>query len=105
MTEQETAEEADAVSEHPRPARRRRSQSSPQVSKRSMLIRLLQAKGGAEIAVISARLGWLPHTTRAALSGLRKAGYVIEAEKGGKEKPTRYRIVGEASSTSSAEAR
>ena len=25
--------------------------------------------------------GWLPHTTRAALTGLRKKGYVIDSDK------------------------
>jgi hypothetical protein len=33
-----------------------------------------------------AATGWLPHTTRAALTGLRKRGYAIErerSEKGG----------------------
>jgi hypothetical protein len=39
-----------------------------------------------------AATGWLPHTTRAALTGLRRRGYTIErerSEKGGSV----YRIV------------
>ncbi len=41
-------------------------------------------------------LGWLPHTTRAAISGLRKAGHAIETIKGAKGVGTRYRIAADA---------
>jgi hypothetical protein len=37
--------------------------------------------------------GWLPHTTRAVLTGLRKRGMKIEREADA-DKPTVYRIVG-----------
>ena len=50
-------------------------------TKRERLIKLLSRKGGAEAAAISETLGWLPHTTRAALTGLRKAGFAIEASR------------------------
>ena len=36
--------------------------------------------------------GWLPHTARAALTGLRKRGYAVEAERS-KNKKARYRIM------------
>jgi len=36
---------------------------------------------------------WLPHTTRAVLTGLRKRGYDIERETV-KDKPSVYRIAG-----------
>lgn len=55
-------------------------------------MQLLQAKAGADVVTTSADLGWQPHTTRAALTGLRKAGYGIESEKIGAGKPSRYRI-------------
>lgn len=61
-------------------------------SKRDQLIRMLSAKNGADVATISIRLGWLPHTARAALSGLRKAGYPVATEKRPDGQPTRYRI-------------
>ena len=64
----------------------------PRVTKKSQLIRLLRHKNGADVAAISRKLGWQPHTTRAALTGLRKAGYGITAEKSGDGKPARYRI-------------
>jgi hypothetical protein len=40
--------------------------------------------------------GWLPHTTRAALTGLRKRGLKVERAKEarGKETVTVYRIAG-----------
>jgi Protein of unknown function (DUF3489) len=63
-----------------------------QGSKLSILIDLLGRKKGAGIEDLVAATGWLPHTTRAALTGLRKRGYAIErerSEKGGSV----YRIV------------
>ena len=44
------------------------------VSKISMVADLLRRKGGATLAELVAATGWLPHTTRAALTGLRKKG-------------------------------
>lgn len=63
------------------------------LTKKDQLIRMLSSKTGSEVGTISARLGWQAHTTRAALSGLRNAGYEIAAEKAGKDKTTRYRIM------------
>ena len=63
-------------------------------SKKTQLIKLLSRKSGANAVEISAKFGWLPHTTRAALSGLRKAGYEITTVKTGKGKPARYQIIG-----------
>lgn len=47
------------------------------ITKKDQLIRLLGSKSGRDIKSLSAKLGWQQHTTRAALSGLRKAGYEI----------------------------
>jgi hypothetical protein len=63
------------------------------VTKRDQLIRLLQARGGHDIAALSSKLGWQPHTTRAALSRLRHAGYTIEKRTPLKCGGMRYRIV------------
>jgi hypothetical protein len=63
-----------------------------QGSKPSIVIDLLARKRGAGIDELASAVGWLPHTTRAALTGLRKRGYAIErerSEKGGSV----YRIV------------
>lgn len=47
-------------------------------TKKARLIAKLQDPASATIADICADLGWLPHTVRAALAGLRKAGHEIE---------------------------
>jgi Protein of unknown function (DUF3489) len=70
----------------------RRAPSRP--TKRNRLVRLLKASAGREIATLSRELEWRPHTTRAALTRLRHAGYAIEKLpplNGG----SRYRITGE----------
>ena len=46
-------------------------------SKRAMVLTLLSRAGGVTIDDLIAATGWLPHTTRAALSGLRKSGFVL----------------------------
>jgi hypothetical protein len=46
-------------------------------SKRAVIIALLDRKDGVTIDDLMAATGWLPHTTRAALSGLRKSGLAI----------------------------
>jgi len=61
--------------------------------KSDRLIAMLDGEAGVTIAQISDELGWLPHTCRAALSGLRKAGHEIETIKA-KGELTRYRIHG-----------
>ncbi|MDP9086079.1 MAG: DUF3489 domain-containing protein [Pseudomonadota bacterium] len=60
------------------------------VSKISLVADLLRRKGGATLAELVAATGWLPHTTRAALSGLRKKGYGIE--RGSRDGVTTYTI-------------
>jgi predicted ArsR family transcriptional regulator len=64
-------------------------------TKKAQLIQMLTRKAGADVATISEKLGWLPHTTRAALTGLRKAGFEISAEKLSDGKPSCYRITAE----------
>ena len=44
----------------------------PASTKRAKLIALLERPEGASVAEIDQRLGWLPHTVRAAITGLRK---------------------------------
>jgi hypothetical protein len=59
------------------------------------LVRPLKASAGREIATLSRELGWLPHTTRAALTGLRRAGHAIEKLQRQNGGGCRYRIAGE----------
>ena len=65
-------------------------------TKRDRLVRLLKAVAGRDIATLSSALGWQPHTTRAALTRLRQAGYAIEKLPRQKNGGSRYRIAGEA---------
>ncbi len=55
--------------------------TSPKPTKKAQLIALLECKSGATIAAASETFGWQHHTTRAALTGLRKAGFEIESSK------------------------
>ena len=50
-------------------------------SKKDRLISMLRRDGGTTITAISSALGWQPHTTRAAITGLRKAGHKVETAK------------------------
>jgi len=60
-------------------------------TKQALVIRLLQREHGATINDLIAATEWLPHTTRAALTGLRKKGYEITKDKGEDGKSV-YRI-------------
>ena len=60
-------------------------------TKRAALLGLLERPDGASVAEIGQQLGWLPHTVRAAITGLRQAGHEVTRsrdENGG----SRYRI-------------
>lgn len=87
MTDQSSHSEPEQVAAIKRPARTKHP------SRKTQLIKLLSRKSGADAVSISKKFGWQPHTTRAALSGLRKAGFDITKESAGAGKPTRYRIV------------
>ena len=50
-------------------------------SKKDRLIGMLSRDGGTTIAAISSALDWQPHTTRAAITGLRKSGHKVETAK------------------------
>jgi hypothetical protein len=50
-------------------------------SKLARVIELLQRADGATIIDLTHATGWLPHTTRAALTGLRKRGYAVIRER------------------------
>ena len=67
------------------------SPAPPRATKAATVVNLLQHPDGTTLAELIAATGWLPHTTRAALTGLRKKGHTIERGKRGDE--TFYRIV------------
>ena len=60
-------------------------------SKIAMVTRLLERSEGASLDEMVAATGWLPHTTRAALTGLKKKVRVINKAK--VDDVTRYTIV------------
>lgn len=57
-----------------------RLQTKP-LTKQAQLIAMLVHDDGATLNQMVAATGWLPHTTRAALTGLRKRGYVVTSDK------------------------
>jgi hypothetical protein len=50
-------------------------------SKQQQLAALVLRDEGATVDQMIAGTGWLPHTTRAALTGLRRKGYAISSDK------------------------
>jgi len=70
------------------------SVSSPRRgTKLAEVLALLERDAGASIEELTSATGWLPHTARAALSGLRKRGYTVLRE-GKAEGGSVYRITG-----------
>lgn len=65
--------------------------AAPRESKIAKVIALLQREQGATLDEMVTSTGWLPHTTRAALTGLKKKGHTIEKSK--RDDVTCYRIV------------
>ena len=64
--------------------------TEPRVNKSDLIIGLLQRAGGATLTELVATTGWLPHTTRAALTGLKKKGRQLTSQKA--DGVRRYRI-------------
>ncbi|HYF55795.1 MAG TPA: DUF3489 domain-containing protein [Salinarimonas sp.] len=67
-------------------------------TKRALVIGLLSRPDGAGMDELVEATGWLPHTTRAALTGLRQRGYTLAKSRdaGGR---TVYRISGDMAPT------
>lgn len=60
-------------------------------SKANLLLDLLARPEGATLEQMAAATGWLPHTTRAALTGLKKKGHTVTSTK--TEGVRTYRLV------------
>jgi len=56
------------------------------------IIQLLERPGGATLDELIAVTGWLPHTTRAALTGLRKRGYIVALDRTDKRRGSVYHV-------------
>src|ERR1700679_3493104 len=61
-------------------------------SKLARVIGLLERDHGATIEELIAATGWLAHTTRAALTGLRKRGYAVAIDRSDDTRGSFYRI-------------
>ena len=72
----------------PRSARRKGAPGKP--SKAARLVAMLRRPKGATQKQLEASLGWQPHTVRAAISRLRKAGAEVTLDRSART-PT-YRI-------------
>jgi Protein of unknown function (DUF3489) len=63
-----------------------------QGTKIARVIELLQRDHGATLESLILATGWLPHTARAALTGLRHRGYDVRLDRGEKGSASVYRI-------------
>ena len=81
------AKKAAAPSPTPAPL----SPAPRQGTKIARVIALLQRDQGAKLDELIAATGWLPHTARAALTGLRHRGYDVRLERGEKGRASVYR--------------
>lgn len=64
-------------------------------SKKDQVIALLRRNGGATLSEITEATGWLPHSARAVLTGLRKKEFTVERTRA--DGVTRYAITAEPS--------
>ena len=85
-----TLEKGDEVARGPALAS---AQGKPRAnSKIAAVIAQLMQPDGATLAELVAATGWLPHTTRAALTGLRKRGYGVAIDRSDRTRGSVYRI-------------
>jgi len=61
-------------------------------SKLDRVLGLLRAETGATLAELIAATGWLPHSARAVLTGLRKRGYQLTLARGERGGASVYRV-------------
>ncbi len=71
-----------------RPLREARS-----ATKKQQLIDLLSGAKPVTAEKVSRTFDWQPHTVRAAITGLRKAGFVVDSTRGSDGSGTCYQIV------------
>ena len=65
----------------PAPAASSSTADEKRFTKQDLVLDLLRADSGVTLAMIVEATGWLSHTARAALTGLRKKGHAIEKAK------------------------
>jgi hypothetical protein len=62
-------------------------------TKQALLIEMLSSEQGATLTALTDATGWLPHTARAALTVLRKKGFLITRDAAAASAGSAYRIV------------
>lgn len=72
-----------AIASSPAPEKVPALDTANAASKIAQVTSMLERSGGATLAELVEMTGWLPHTTRAALTGLRKKGYTLDKESRG----------------------
>lgn len=85
------AKKAASMAAAPSPTPAPLSPTPRQGTKIAGVIELLQRDQGAKLDELIAATGWLPHTARAALTGLRHRGYDVRLERGEKGQASVYR--------------
>jgi hypothetical protein len=73
----DTAQPSPEPATAPAPAPAASTAAAPRVTKASTVVALLSQPAGATLPELITATGWLPHTTRAALTGLRNKGHII----------------------------
>ena len=86
----ELTPERDALGSQPSPIQIRSPRPN---SKLGRVLGMLAAKAGVTIGELTAATGWLEHTTRAALTGLRHRGYELSLTRKERDGASVYRIV------------
>lgn len=90
----QTKQVTPATKSNKRPSRKPVAAITPPKAPQSKRVRLrarLEEANGASLAQLEQEFGWQPHTVRAAISGLRKAGLTVLREAG--DTSSVYRIV------------
>jgi hypothetical protein len=85
------AEAGNSAAETPKPEAGAATPAPAKVNKTEQVLSLLRREDGATLAEITEATGWLSHSARAVLTGLRKKGHVLE--KGKRGQATCYSIL------------
>ena len=98
-TAQDAGADVESVGQLASPEEPRGSSPGPDVAatnkghtKRALILALMGRSSGATLDELIGATGWLPHTTRAALTGLRKSGFAIERRRDEAGSASTYRI-------------
>jgi hypothetical protein len=88
----------------PKPSANSGVMPSPRAgSKLALVVKMLGRVHGVSIEDLTKATDWLPHTTRAVITGLRNKGYRVAIERN-RDKKTVYRIVGDGEAVSHSKA-